>query len=73
MKGKPGVVLCCVCIVFLVEYLATQTGGATVNNLHTQKLTNFGAVSIVEGVVCGKRDGNIKHSHGQWTSLTHMN
>ena len=28
-------------------------------------MTNFGAVSIVERVVCGKSDGNIKHSHGQ--------
>ena len=33
--------------------------------LHTQKLTNFGAVSIVERVVWGKSDGNIKDAHGQ--------
>ena len=28
-------------------------------------MTNFGAVYIVERVVCGKSDGNIKHTHGQ--------
>ena len=33
--------------------------------LHIQKLTNFGAVFIVRRVMCGKCDGNIKHSHGQ--------
>ena len=33
--------------------------------MHTQKLTNFGAVSIVERVVWGKSDGNIKDAHGQ--------
>ena len=31
----------------------------------TIKSTNFRAVFIVERVVCGKSDGNIKHSHGQ--------
>ena len=31
----------------------------------TIKLTNFGAVSIVERVLCGKSDGNIKDAHGQ--------
>ena len=55
---------------FVVEYLATQTGGALLTTfltyvLHTQKSTNFGAVSIVEGGVCGKSDGNIKDAHGQ--------
>ena len=39
----------------LVELLATQSGGAT----------NFGAVSRVERVVCGKSDGNMKDAHGQ--------
>ena len=32
---------------------------------YTQKLTNFGAVSIVEPVVWGKGDGNIKDAPGQ--------
>ena len=46
---------------FLVEYLATETGGAIVNSsfeviLHTQKLTNFKAVFIVERVAWGKSD-----------------
>ena len=31
----------------------------------TIKSTNFGAVSIVERVVCGKSDGNIKDTQGQ--------
>ena len=31
----------------------------------TIKSTNFGAVSIVERVVCGESDGNIKDAHGQ--------
>ena len=48
--------------------------------MHTQKLTNFGAVSIVERVVWGKSDGHIKDAHGQaWPTqigfkfLAHMN
>ena len=32
---------------------------------HTQKLTNFGAIFIVDRVVCGKSDGNIKDAEGQ--------
>ena len=32
---------------------------------HTQKLTNFGEVFIVDRVVCGKCDGNIKDAEGQ--------
>ena len=28
-------------------------------------MTNFGAVSIVEQVVCGNNDGHIKDAHGQ--------
>ena len=42
----------------LVEYLATQTGGATVNNI-------FEVALIVERVVYGKIYGNIKDAHGQ--------
>ena len=55
----------------LVELLATQTGGATVNNIfevrftYTKKSTNFGAVFRVERVVCAKSDGNMKDAHGQ--------
>ena len=33
--------------------------------MHTQKLTNFRALSIVERVVWGKSDGNIKDAPGQ--------
>ena len=32
---------------------------------HKQKLTNFGDVFIVDRVVCGKSDGNIKDADGQ--------
>ena len=32
---------------------------------HTQKLTNFGEVFIVDRVVCGKSNGNIKDADGQ--------
>ena len=32
---------------------------------HKQKLTNFGDVFIVDRVVCGKCDGNIKDAEGQ--------
>merc|ERR1711867_254004 len=35
---------------------------------HTQKLTNFGEVFIVDRVVCGKSDGNIKDAEGQGCS-----
>ena len=34
--------------------------------MHTQKLTNFRAVSIVERVVWGKSIGNMKDAHGQY-------
>ena len=44
--------------------------GATVNSIFEVRFTgtkssNFGAVSIVERVVCGKSDGNMKDAHGQ--------
>ena len=32
---------------------------------HKQKLTNFEGVFIVDRVVCGKSDGNIKDAEGQ--------
>ena len=35
------------------------------NKIGTIKSTNFGAVSIVEQVVCVKSYGNIKDAHGQ--------
>ena len=38
MKGKPGVVVWRV-MFFLIEYLATQTGGATVNNIFEVRFT----------------------------------
>ena len=40
VKGKPGVVMWRL-MVFLVEYLATQTGGATVNNIFEVILVEY--------------------------------
>ena len=59
----------CVVMVFVVDLMATQTGGATVNIIFEVRFTytkiDFGAVSIVERVVWGKSDGNMKDAHGQ--------
>ena len=37
----------------------------TNDDKHKQKFTNFGDVFIVDQVVCGKSDGNLKDADGQ--------